>query len=95
MNTKLEPISWELNVDNPLFTFGVGVWVGGYPLEMVLMNEKTRKKIPHIFMRMTSPRSDDIFSRLFLRIKGVLAQFLFEKIYFIGSFQVNNDVMPP
>ena len=28
-DTKLEPISWELNYENPLFNFCVGVWVGG------------------------------------------------------------------
>ena len=27
--TKLEPISWERNIGNPLFNFCVGVWVGG------------------------------------------------------------------
>ena len=30
-DTKLEPISWELNLENPLFNFCVGVWVGGHP----------------------------------------------------------------
>ena len=28
-DTKLEPISWELNYENPLFNFCVGVWVRG------------------------------------------------------------------
>ena len=30
-DTKLEEIPWELDVENPLFNFCVGVWVGGHP----------------------------------------------------------------
>ena len=29
-DTKLEPISWELNLKSLLFNFCVGVWVGGH-----------------------------------------------------------------
>ena len=29
IDTKLEQISWEVNVKNPLFNFCVGIWVGG------------------------------------------------------------------
>ena len=29
-DTKLEPIPWELNMENQLFGFCVGVWVGGH-----------------------------------------------------------------
>ena len=29
-DTKLEEIPWELDVENPLFNFCVGVWVGGH-----------------------------------------------------------------
>ena len=28
---KLDPISWELNLINPLFNFCLTVWVGGHP----------------------------------------------------------------
>ena len=29
-DTKPEPISWELFIENPILNFCVGVWVGGY-----------------------------------------------------------------
>ena len=29
-DTKLGPISWELNIEYPTFNFCVGVWVGGH-----------------------------------------------------------------
>ena len=29
-DTKPEPISWELNIENPIFNFCLGVWVGGH-----------------------------------------------------------------
>ena len=30
-DTKLDPISWEPNIENEIFIFCVGVWVGGHP----------------------------------------------------------------
>ena len=30
-DTELDPISWELDIENPIFNFCVGVWVRGPP----------------------------------------------------------------
>ena len=34
-DTKPEPISWDMNIDNLIFNVCVGVWVGGFCVEVV------------------------------------------------------------
>ena len=51
-DTKLEEIPWELNVENPLFNFCVGVWDGGNPGA----NFSDISKIPHLLIYMKNSR---------------------------------------
>ena len=30
-DTLLESVPWELNIENTIFNFCIGVWVGGHP----------------------------------------------------------------
>ena len=43
-DTKLEPISWELNLKNPLFNFCLGVWVRGHDATNVSHIPKSAQK---------------------------------------------------
>ena len=57
-NTKLESISWEHNIENKLFNFCVGGWVGEhlsascsyslYDIDQYDIDQKMLKKIPRI-----------------------------------------------
>ena len=52
-NSKLEPISWELKIENTLFNICVGVWV--YKIRQPFHTyQKMRKKIPHLLIPMSS-----------------------------------------
>ena len=42
-DTKAEQISWEINIENSIFIFCVGVWVGGYPRKTHSYRWQTRE----------------------------------------------------
>ena len=54
-DTKAEPISWEINIENSIFNFCVGVWVGEYPRQIFHIDEKMPKEIPHLLTCMKFP----------------------------------------
>ena len=42
-DTNAEQISWEINIENSIFIFCVGVWVGGYPRKTHSYRWQTRE----------------------------------------------------
>ena len=53
-DTKLEPVSWVLNIENHLFSIYVGVWVRGRMRQTFDIYKKIRKKILHLLISMSS-----------------------------------------
>ena len=47
-DAKLESISWELNIENPLFSICVGVWVGGRPRKFFHNHQKIRQNLSNL-----------------------------------------------
>ena len=49
--TKLEAIPWELDVENPLFNFCVGVWIGGHPPAKLFRESFFALTVPSVYIK--------------------------------------------